>query len=119
MKAGLPFISLHPDFPIDRQELMSKESKLCGIITETDLLGYQKLLFFLLLLCPFAFISGQTATVTGIILDEENNPLPDVHITCGNFGTYSDTTGFYLLLVSSDKARKISPEMPLRTMPSE
>ncbi len=71
-------------------------------------MGFQKLLFFVLVLCPFAFIFGQTATITGIILDEKNNPLPDVHITSGNFGSYSDNSGFYLLQVSSDKEISIT-----------
>ena len=66
-------------------------------------MGCQKLLFFFLVWYPFVFLSAQTATITGIILDEEKNPLPDVHITSGKFGSYSDTSGFYLLQVSSDK----------------
>ncbi|MGI9548042.1 MAG: TonB-dependent receptor, partial [Flavobacteriaceae bacterium] len=48
------------------------------------------------------------ATVTGIILDEENRPLSDVHITSGPFGTFSDTSGFYVLQLTSDKEISIT-----------
>ena len=48
------------------------------------------------------------ATVTGVILDEEERPLSDVHITSGPFGTFSDTSGFYLLQLSSDKEISIT-----------
>ncbi|MEN8789313.1 MAG: TonB-dependent receptor plug domain-containing protein [Flavobacteriaceae bacterium] len=61
------------------------------------------LLFLLLFICPVLTVQGQTATITGIILDEEQKPLPDVHITSGPFGSFSDETGFYLIQVSSDK----------------
>ena len=46
---------------------------------------------------------AQVATITGVILDESREPLPDVHVTSGPFGSYSDESGFYLLQVSSDK----------------
>ena len=61
--------------------------------------------FFLFLLgfVSFFIIRGQTATVTGIILDEDQNALSNVHVTSGKFGSYSDETGFYLLQVTSDK----------------
>ena len=61
--------------------------------------------FFLILLGLFSFlsISAQTATITGIVLDENKNPLPNVHVTSENAGGYSDTTGFYLLQVTADK----------------
>ena len=48
-------------------------------------------------------VQGQTATITGIILDEAQKPLQDVHVTSGSFGSFTDQTGFYILQVSSDK----------------
>lgn len=61
--------------------------------------------FFLILFGLLFGISvcAQTATITGIILDEEQNPLENVHITTENAGTFSDKTGFYLLQITSDK----------------
>lgn len=73
------------------------------VFTETELLKCPRLLFFLFILCQLSFLRAQVATVTGIILDEEEKPLADVHITSGPFGSYSDATGFYLLQVTSDK----------------
>ncbi len=61
-----------------------------------------KLIFYLISLCPFLVLYAQTATVTGIILDENEKPLPDVHVTSGVYGSYSDDTGFYVLQVISD-----------------
>jgi hypothetical protein len=49
------------------------------------------------------YLSAQSATITGIILDESNLPLPNVTITSSLNGTVSDTQGFYLLEVIADK----------------
>ncbi len=46
--------------------------------------------------------SAQTASITGIVLDENNTPLPNVAIGTNTSGTFSDDTGFYLLEVVSD-----------------
>ena len=67
-----------------------------------------RLLYLLFFLCSYFAIRGQTATITGIVLDEQNTPLQDVHITSDSFGTYSDQTGFYLLQVNSDKEISIT-----------
>jgi len=71
--------------------------------TEIDPLKRPVLLFLLFFVCPVLTVQGQTATITGIILDEEQRPLPDVHITSGPFGSFSDESGFYLIQVGSDK----------------
>lgn len=49
------------------------------------------------------FLSAQSATITGIILDENNVPLSNVTITSSLSGTVSDTQGFYLLEVIADE----------------
>ena len=59
-------------------------------------------IFFWLLLCSPLFLSAQTATVTGIVLDEQRNPLADVNISANDRGTTTDATGFYLLEVIAD-----------------
>ena len=49
------------------------------------------------------FLSAQSATITGIILDENNAPLSNVTVTSSLSGTVSDIQGFYLLEVIADK----------------
>ena len=46
--------------------------------------------------------ASQTASITGIVLDEDNKPLPNVEITSGNSRTFSEDTGFYLMELVSD-----------------
>ena len=67
-----------------------------------------RVLFIVIFFCFAIAIRGQTATITGIVLDEQNMPLQDVHVTSGPFGTFSDESGFYLLQVSSDKKISIT-----------
>ena len=50
----------------------------------------------------YTVVAAQTASITGIVLDEENTPLPNVEITSGSSRTFSDDTGFYLLELVSD-----------------
>ncbi|PIB38858.1 TonB-dependent receptor plug domain-containing protein [Maribacter sp. 4G9] len=54
----------------------------------------------ILLLCLIG--TAQTASITGIVLDEENTPLPNTEISSGTTRTFSDDTGFYLLELVSD-----------------
>ncbi|WP_338039350.1 carboxypeptidase-like regulatory domain-containing protein [Maribacter litopenaei] len=61
----------------------------------------QKIIFApILLFCIIG--AAQTATITGIVLDEGNNPLPNTQIRSGTTTTFSDDTGFYLLELVSD-----------------
>jgi hypothetical protein len=57
------------------------------------------LFLFLILSNTFA----QTARIKGLILDENNNPVPNVTVACQNFTTVSNSNGFYLLKVPSNK----------------
>jgi hypothetical protein len=51
----------------------------------------------------FQFASfGQTATITGVVLDEKNQPVIDVNVVSKGSGTTTDTNGFYLLEVIAD-----------------
>lgn len=50
-------------------------------------------------LCSYA----QTSRIKGVILDEYNNPIGDVNISSGNKTTTSDATGFYQLIIESNK----------------
>ncbi|MFD2101077.1 TonB-dependent receptor [Flagellimonas iocasae] len=56
---------------------------------------------FLLLLWASG-LHGQTASVLGTILDENNEPIPNVNITAANLGTVSDESGNYVLELTAD-----------------
>jgi hypothetical protein len=62
-----------------------------------------KLLLLVFLLCSFPWLRGQNATITGIILDENNAPLVNVNVTAAQLGTYSDEAGFYSLQLRADE----------------
>ncbi|MEP5431797.1 MAG: carboxypeptidase-like regulatory domain-containing protein, partial [Flavobacteriaceae bacterium] len=51
---------------------------------------------------------AQNATISGVVLDENNKPLPNVNITAKDLGTISDSDGFYLLEIIADKENTIS-----------
>ena len=67
-----------------------------------------KSVFILLLLCLSYQLKAQTATITGVILDENNFPLPEVNITADSFGTFSDENGFYLLQLVAEQENKVT-----------
>jgi len=46
---------------------------------------------------------AQTATITGLIFDENQTPLHHVNITTNNQGTSSDVNGFYILEIVADQ----------------
>ncbi len=57
---------------------------------------------FLLYILPFVGVS-QTATLKGIILDNNNSPIENVNITTGNLGTATNANGFYLLKILANE----------------
>jgi hypothetical protein len=69
-------------------------------------LKFCKAIFTLFLLCQFNSLA-QTATITGIVLDEENVPLPNVNISTGSLGTATDSNGFYVLNIYADTETQI------------
>ncbi|GAB5399608.1 MAG: carboxypeptidase-like regulatory domain-containing protein [Aureisphaera sp.] len=58
-------------------------------------------LFFLLLFV--GFLQAQTATVRGIILDDNNEPLNGVNIVAGDVGTQTDFNGAYVLEIPANE----------------
>ncbi len=58
-------------------------------------------LFFLLFI---GFLQAQTATVRGIILDENNEPLNGVNVIAGEIGTQTDLDGGYVLEIPSNES---------------
>ncbi|RKR07081.1 outer membrane receptor protein involved in Fe transport [Maribacter vaceletii] len=51
---------------------------------------------------------AQTATITGIILDEQNQPIPNANINTKKYGTYTDSTGYYILQITADQKTTIT-----------
>ena len=51
---------------------------------------------------------GQTAVISGYVLDEQQKPLTDVNISTDGTGTTTDTNGFYLLELVADKTVTIT-----------
>ena len=62
---------------------------------------YRLLVFVAFLLIGLEGIS-QNATIRGVILDENNQPLSDVNISLGSVGTQSNKNGFYLLTIPAN-----------------
>ena len=53
----------------------------------------------------FIFIFGfaQTATITGVILDENNKPINSININADNIGTQTNENGFYSLKIPANQ----------------
>ena len=66
-----------------------------------------KPILFLSLFLPLGILA-QNATVSGVVFDENQNPLPNVNITAGKLGTTSDSNGAYLLQIIADKKTSIT-----------
>ncbi|TXD85289.1 TonB-dependent receptor [Subsaximicrobium wynnwilliamsii] len=47
--------------------------------------------------------NSQTATIKGVILNDDNQPIPSVSISSGNLGTTSNDNGFFELKVPADE----------------
>lgn len=61
----------------------------------------------LIILCLSVYLRGQTATITGLVFDEEQNVLEGVNITSGKWGTATDSNGFFLLQVTAEQENTI------------
>ena len=61
------------------------------------------LFLFITLLSLHQNLIAQTATLTGILLDELNNPIENVNIQVNQLGTTSNTNGFYRLEIPANK----------------
>lgn len=55
-----------------------------------------------MVLCNFVVLMAQTATITGVVLDQQNTPLHNVNISTTANGTFSDINGFYILQIGAD-----------------
>jgi len=78
------------------------------LFLENDIsLKYLKTVLFLLLACITHCLNAQTATITGVVLDDLNQPLQEVNVTTNGNGTFTDKNGFYVLRVTADEANSI------------
>ena len=53
-------------------------------------------------------LKAQTATIAGVVLDEQNIPLQNVNISWIGNGTFSNSDGFYALQITSDTETTIT-----------
>jgi len=67
-----------------------------------------KTILFLISILPSFYLQGQSASITGVVLDDKNNPISKVNITTSRGGTFSDENGFYLLEIVADKEATIT-----------
>lgn len=67
------------------------------------LLKTKFLLTTLLFIAIITSSSSQNATIKGIILDEENNPIDNVNIKTETGGTQTNSNGFYILTIPADQ----------------
>lgn len=68
------------------------------------LLKTRTLALLLLLFSITGIVCAQKATVKGVILDEENVPIPGVNITFGTEGALSDLDGFYFIEIPANES---------------
>ncbi len=61
-----------------------------------------------LFFCFYFFGNSQTATIKGVILDENQEPLANVSILAGLDGTTSNENGFYELKIPTDQLVTVS-----------
>lgn len=67
-----------------------------------------KSILLLIFLCISFIGYTQTATITGVILDEQNQPIANANINTKNYGTYTDTNGYYILQITADQKADIT-----------
>jgi len=73
------------------------ENKLFTLLKAKQLLT--TIVFFSVLTLSFA----QNATIKGIILDENNQPIEKVNVKTDNNGTATNTNGFYIITIPANK----------------
>jgi len=62
-----------------------------------------KILFSIIFLCISSQLYSQTATVSGVILDDTNTPIENVTITFGSEGTKTSKDGDFTLQIPANK----------------
>jgi len=62
----------------------------------------------IIILLPISHLLGQSASITGVILNEQNEPVSKVNIKSDDGGTFSDENGFYFLEIISEKETSVT-----------
>jgi len=78
------------------------------LFTENEALRLFKPFFIVVLVFSATILKAQTATITGIVFDQDHIPLSNVNIVCNNKGTFSDVNGFYILELIADQESTIT-----------
>jgi hypothetical protein len=78
------------------------------LFTENEALKLFKPFFLVVLAFSTNTLKAQTATITGVVFDENQTPLPNVNIASNKVGTFSDVNGFYILEVAADQESTIT-----------
>jgi len=71
-------------------------------------LKYAVYIFAILSLSQVSWLSAQSATLTGIVLDEQQKPLTDVNVTTKDQGATTNENGFYVLELLADTKQTIT-----------
>jgi hypothetical protein len=61
------------------------------------------LALLLFLFSALSTLTAQEATIKGVILDENNEPIPGVNVIAGSEGALTDFNGYYLLEIPANK----------------
>ncbi len=69
---------------------------------ENNILGLARILLFYFLFLTSGLLFGQTALITGIVLDENNRPLENVTVSTDKTGTITNAFGAYELELVPD-----------------
>ncbi|GGG49081.1 TonB-dependent receptor [Croceivirga lutea] len=75
---------------------------------ENNILKSKRLACLLIYTLSFTSFYAQTATISGIVFDENKNPLSNVNISYSEGGTTTNTNGFYVLNLVADKPFSIT-----------
>ncbi|QCX00541.1 TonB-dependent receptor [Aggregatimonas sangjinii] len=67
-----------------------------------------KVLLCISIFCHLGLLKAQTATITGVVLDESQKPLAGVNISSRVNGSFSDINGFYALQLIPDQQATIT-----------
>ena len=62
-----------------------------------------QLLFLFIFTLTTTFISAQTATIKGLVFDENQRPISGVNVVAGDNGTLTTFEGAYILEIPSNQ----------------
>lgn len=75
---------------------------------ENNILNHKRLACLVFYILSLTCCYTQTATISGVVFDENQNPLPNVNINFSDGGTTTNANGFYVLTLVADQAISIT-----------